>query len=35
MSSIGDRRTVGLDGLVGPFQTCVSMILSAKDCSVL
>ena len=25
--SNGDRRTFGLDDLVGPFQTCDSMIL--------
>jgi len=27
MDSNGDRRTVGLDDLVGPFQPCDSMIL--------
>lgn len=27
VGSIGDRRMVGLDDLVGPFQPCVSMIL--------
>ena len=27
VGSNGDRRTVGLDDLVGPFQPCDSMIL--------
>jgi len=28
IGSNGNRRMVGLDDLVGPFQPCVSMILS-------